>query len=95
MDDPTTEFQPLSSEQRRTLALRYGLEPSELDKLLEDLWLLTEESYEEYARRRHAELRDQAMRNERAFEIIRREIAAGRFAQPELSLRQVRRIIYG
>ncbi len=86
---------PLNPEARRQLAARYGLGDEELAKLLEDLWLLTEETVEDYVLRRHAELRASGVPNERGFEILRREVEAGRFASPPLSLRQVRRMIYG
>jgi hypothetical protein len=95
MENTVSDTCPLGPEQRRQLASRYGIREDELGKLLEDLWLLTNETVEDYARRRHAELQAAGIPNERGFTIIEREIAAGRFASPALSLRQVRRIIYG
>jgi len=95
MDEAEHGTSRLNPEQRRQLAARYDLSVAELDKLLEDLWLLTDETPTDYARRRHAELRAAGLANEGSFELIRSEIAAGRFASPALSVRQIRRIIYG
>lgn len=52
-------------------------------------------SAEEYVKKRHVELRHQGnYKNENIYRIIQEEVQARRFPQ-ELSLRQIRRIIYG
>jgi hypothetical protein len=86
---------PIGAEQRRQLAERYGLSEEELGKLIEDLWLLSGDTVAAYVRRRHEELQKEGAPNERAFTILEREVAEGRFASPPLSQRQIRRIIYG
>ena len=86
---------PIGPEQRKQLAERYGLSEAELGKLVEDLWLLAGDTVDAYVRRRHEELRGAGVPNERGFAILEREVAAGRFASPPLSIRQIRRIIYG
>ena len=85
----------LSAERRRYLEEKYDLEPERLALLLEDLWVFTEESPEEFVRRRHSELQREGLRNELIFRRLGAEAAAGRFRCPPLSLRQVRRIVYG
>lgn len=95
MDRKAPEFSPLGLEQRKLLADRYGLGEEEFTKLLDDLWLLTGETVEGFARRRHGELQADGIGNDLGFSIIGQEIQAGRFAPPTLSLRQIRRIIYG
>jgi len=95
MENESGETAPLNPDQRRLLAARYGIPEEDFGKLLEDLWLLSDETVEAFARRRHAELQAAGVANERGFAIIEREIAAGRFASPAVSIRQVRRIIYG
>ncbi|HOX32637.1 MAG TPA: hypothetical protein PLB91_09910 [Spirochaetales bacterium] len=95
MNQASGDFPPLSLEQRARLAERYGLSEAELGTLLADLWLLSEEGVEDYARRRHGELRAAGLPNERCFELLEREIASGRFAAPPLSQRQIKRMIYG
>lgn len=95
VEDMIRETPPLDQGQRRQLAERYGLSSAELGKLLDDIWLLTAETTEAYVLRRHGELRSAGMVNERSFELIAKEIAAGRFASPPPSVRQIRRILYG
>ena len=50
---------------------------------------------EEYVRRRHRELKAGGLTNDVAFRQIAAEIPQRRYAPPELSLRQLRRIVYG
>jgi hypothetical protein len=53
------------------------------------------EDVEEFVRRRHAELRGQHFKNEEVFATVSAELPARRFVAPQLSTRQLRRIIYG
>jgi hypothetical protein len=46
-------------------------------------------------RRRHRELKAGGLTNERAFALIAAELPARRVAPPQLSLRQLRRVVYG
>jgi hypothetical protein len=85
----------LKPERRRYLEEKYGLDPDELDLLLDDLWAFTEETAEDFVRRRHGELQREGLRNEAIYRRLAAEAAEGRFRSPPLSLRQVRRIIYG
>jgi hypothetical protein len=85
----------LSSERRRYLEEKYGIEAGALELLLDDLWAFTDEDAEGFVRRRHAELQRSGLRNEAIYRRLAEETAAGRFRGPALSLRQVRRIVYG
>lgn len=85
----------LTPERRRYLKEKYGLEAEELELLIDDLWAFTDESVEDFVRRRHGELQREGLRNEAIYKRLSEEVVAGRFRCPELSLRQVRRIIYG
>ncbi len=85
----------LLPERRRYLEEKYDLAPEELDSFLEDLMAFTEETAEEFVRRRHGELQREGLRNEAIYRRLVGEAARGRFASPPLSLRQVRRIVYG
>ena len=85
----------LSPERRRYLEEKYGLDPDELGLLLDDLWAFTEETLEEFVRRRHGELQRGGLRNEAIYKRIAEEASKGRFRDDSLSLRQVRRIVYG
>jgi len=86
---------PLSNERRRYLEEKYKLDPDELWLLLEDLWAFTEETPEEFVRRRHGELQRSGLRNEAIYRRLVEECSRGRFSSAPLSLRQVRRIVYG
>jgi hypothetical protein len=89
------DVRSLTAERRRYLEEKYGLDSEELGLLLEDLWAFTDESLEDFVRRRHGELQREGLRNEAIYRRVALEAKAGRFTCPELSLRQVRRIIYG
>lgn len=85
----------LSHEQRSYLLERYGLDESELDLLLGDLWSFTSEEPEAYVARRHGELQRDGWSNESIFERLIHELSVGRFASPPRTIRQIRRMIYG
>ncbi|WP_449301272.1 hypothetical protein [Pseudonocardia hispaniensis] len=53
------------------------------------------ESAEAFVRRRHAELQRRGLTNDRIFEQVSAELAVRRVAPPALSIRQLRRIVYG
>ncbi|GII89173.1 hypothetical protein Ssi03_71630 [Sphaerisporangium siamense] len=53
------------------------------------------ESVEEYVRRRHGEMKSRGLTNDQIFPGIAAELSERRVAAPELSLRQLRRIVYG
>ena len=49
----------------------------------------------DFVARRHTELRERQLANAEIFEQIAREVAGRRFRAPDLSERQIRRLIYG
>lgn len=53
------------------------------------------ETVEQFVARRHAELQAEDLKNEAIFTRIQDELRARRFAAPELSERQIRRLVYG
>lgn len=77
------------------LARSSRLSPSEAQRIVAEVLEFFSESPEAYIARRHKQLKDRQMANPAIFERITRELSARRFAAPELSLRQIRRIIYG
>jgi hypothetical protein len=85
----------MTRERLSYLEEKYGLDRDELGSLLEDLWTFTDETVEDFVSRRHGELQRGGLRNEAIYRRLAAEAAAGRFKGPALSLRQVRRIIYG
>ena len=71
-----------------------GLSPAEATRLVEDVVAFHAEPVEDYVRRRHAELRTYGARNAEIFARISQELGERVFAAPELSERQLRRIVY-
>ena len=77
------------------IATSTGLSPAEASRVVEDVLAWYRESVEEYVRRRHASLRTYGRRNEEIYAQIAAELRDRLVAAPELSERQVRRVIYG
>ena len=71
------------------------LEPAEAARVVEDVIAFHAEPLEGYVRRRHAELKTYGLRNPEIFARLAEELAHRVVAAPELSERQLRRIIYG
>ena len=72
-----------------------GLAPAEARRLIDDVVAFHAEPVESYVRRRHAELRTFGAKNPEIFARIGAELRERVVAAPELSERQLRRIIYG
>ena len=85
---------PLDMAQERLERL-LGLGPAQarraVTETLDCLW----RGVDDYIAERHKELQARGVRNEAIYETIARELAALRFAAPQLSARQIRRRIYG
>lgn len=75
----------------RTTPLRRG----EAVRVVLDVLAYFDETTEEFVRRRHRELQAGGMNNAHAFERIAAELPRRAVAPPTLSLRQLRRIVYG
>ena len=72
-----------------------GLGPGESARVVADVLAYFDETAEAYVRRRHAALRSTGLVNEEIFRRIAEELAHRRVAAPDLSMRQLRRIVYG
>ncbi|HEU5160272.1 MAG TPA: hypothetical protein VFU43_24960 [Streptosporangiaceae bacterium] len=75
----------------RTTSLSLG----EAARVVDDVLTYFAEPADAYVRRRHAELKGRGLTNDEIFRRIAAELPARRVAPPELSLRQLRRIVYG
>ncbi|MEU5091552.1 hypothetical protein [Streptomyces sp. NPDC021356] len=64
-------------------------------RVIQDVLAWFDETTEEFVRRRHRELQAQGLVNAEIFERIAAELKYRAVAPPELSLRQLRRIVYG
>jgi hypothetical protein len=71
------------------------LSPAEAARVVADVLGYFSEPADDYVRRRHQELRARGLTNDVAFEQIAAEIPQRRYAPPEFSLRQLRRMVYG
>ncbi|MEU9833460.1 hypothetical protein AB0D67_18230 [Streptosporangium sp. NPDC048047] len=72
-----------------------SLGPGEAARVVADVLAYFSEPVEEFVRRRHAELKAKGMVNDQIFPRIAAELPARRVAAPQLTLRQLRRIVYG
>nr|WP_030454026.1 hypothetical protein [Herbidospora cretacea] len=72
-----------------------SLGPGEAARVVADVLGYFSETAEAYVRRRHAEMRARGLGNDEIFRRVAAELPARRVAAPELSQRQLRRIIYG
>lgn len=72
-----------------------GLSPAEAARLIEDVVAFHAEPVEECVRRRHAQLKTYGARNPEIFARIAVELTERVVAAPQLSERQLRRIVYG
>jgi hypothetical protein len=64
-------------------------------RVVQDVLAYFDETTEEYVRRRHRELQAQGLVNATIFEQIGADLKYRAVAPPELTLRQLRRIVYG
>jgi hypothetical protein len=71
------------------------LQRGEAARVVLDVLAYFDETTEEFVRRRHRELQSGGLNNADIFERIRHELPRRAVAPPELSLRQLRRIVYG
>jgi hypothetical protein len=72
-----------------------ALGPGEAARVIADVLAYFAESTEEYVRRRHGELQARGLTNDQIFARIGPELRQRRVAAPELSARQLRRLVYG
>ncbi|MCX3058823.1 hypothetical protein [Streptomyces beihaiensis] len=75
----------------RTTPLNRG----EALRVIQDVLAYFDETTEDYVRRRHRELQGQGLVNAAIFEQITADLRYRTVAPPELTLRQLRRIVYG
>lgn len=71
------------------------LSAGEAARVVDEVLAYFAEPVAAYVRRRHAELQRSGHTNDLIFATLGTELAARRFAPPDLSARQLRRMIYG
>lgn len=72
-----------------------GLDPADARRVVADVAAYFAETTTEFVRRRHRELQTYGVRNEEIYARIADELRHWPVRSPELSVRQLRRIIYG
>ncbi len=78
----------------RHIAASTGLPEGTAKRVVADIAAYFAETVEEFVCRRHEELKRKQLRNDEIWPRIAAEIGARRFGAPELSGRQLRRIVY-
>ena len=90
-----TNQDPFLRELARHVAASTGLPEPTAARVVADVTAYFGETVEDYVRRRHEELRRRQRKNDEIWPAIAAELATRRFAAPDLSERQLRRIVYG
>lgn len=86
---------PVDSALVQRVVASTGLNESEAARLIEDVVAFHHEPIAELVRRRHAELKTYGAHNAEIFTRLQVELADRVVAAPELSVRQLRRLVYG
>ena len=71
------------------------LSPAEAARVVAEVVAYFGESVGDYVRRRHSELKRRGLTNDRIFDEVIAELSDRRFTAPQLSVRQLRRLVYG
>jgi hypothetical protein len=77
------------------IATSTGLSPAEAARVVDDVIAFHAEPVEDFVRRRHAQLKTYGAKNAEIFARIAEELADRVVAAPELTERQLRRLVYG
>jgi hypothetical protein len=89
--DATDALEPLLDHLERTTPLARA----QAARVVADVLAYLSETTEQFVRRRHRELHARGVSNPAAFARIATELQDRRVAAPELTERQIRRLIYG
>lgn len=79
----------------RRVASSAGLSIGEAARIVADVIAYYAEPTDDFVRRRHARLQADGLKNAEIFAQLRHELARRVVAPPDLSERQLRRIVYG
>lgn len=72
-----------------------SLTPDEANRLVQEILAFYDESSGSFIRRRHHELQKSGMSNATIYEFIANELTHHRFTTEPMTIRQIRRTIYG
>jgi len=79
----------------RHVADSTGLPESTATRVVADITEYFSETVDDYVRRRHAELKSDHRKNDEIWPLIATELGVRRFGAPDLTERQLRRMVYG
>jgi hypothetical protein len=79
----------------RQLGGTTGLPANVVARVVDDVLAYFDDTVEDFVRRRHRQLQRRGYTNDRIFTQIADELPRRRFAPGRLSLRQLRRLVYG
>ena len=95
MSSRTTADPASAAELVAHLVRSTGLGHERVARIVAEVIAAHDETVGEFVRRRHRELQGSGLANAQIYPRIGDELAARRFAAPELSERQLRRLVYG
>jgi hypothetical protein len=79
----------------RHVAASTGLPEATATRVVSDIAAYFTETVEDFVRRRHGEMRALHWKNDEIWPRLAAELGTRRFGAPELSERQLRRMVYG
>ena len=79
----------------RHLTASTGLPHATAVRVIADVLAYFDETVEEFVRRRHQEMKVRQLKNAEIWPALSAEMTARRFGAPQLTERQLRRIVYG
>jgi hypothetical protein len=94
---PQIDRRPIAGHEElvRQIGRTTGLPANVAARVVDDVLAYFDETVEEFVRRRHQELQRRGYTNDRIFTEIAAELPGRRVAPGALSLRQLRRLVYG
>jgi hypothetical protein len=85
----------VDQQMRQALLATYNIDSQTLERLFEDFLSIYDKDINTWIQERHLELQRAGIANENIFRQILEELPNQRFIAPHVSIRQIRRIIYG
>ncbi len=85
----------LDEQLKNYLLSAYPIDESLLDHIVDDLSEYFSSDVNDFINKRHQQLHNIGMKNEQIYLKIQKELKEKRFIGPDMSLRQIRRVIYG
>lgn len=86
---------PNLQEFKRHILESFAISEKEFDRLLDEIHAYYELEVNEFIRQRHFQLKKEGLHNNSIYQKIREELHQRRFKAGNLSIRQIRRTIYG